>query len=226
MFGGAGLFGGMGGMGGMGGGRSRSAMFADDDDDMNGFSFSSGGMPGGMPRRPQPTRTSSAKRPPSPEKKERSEIVKPLKVTLEDLYSGTTKHLKVGRRLLDGTTEDKVLEVKIHPGWKSGTKIRFPHAGNELPTGESQDLVFVVEEKAPRRLQARRQRLDRQSASTARYRETWADYHDSWRGHACAKGRAVQKKGDLTVQWNVVFPDRLTPTQKEGLRKILGPSID
>ena len=42
---------------------------------------------------------------------------------------------------------DKVLEIQIHPGWKSGTKIRFPRAGNEQPNGEAQDLVFVVEEK-------------------------------------------------------------------------------
>ena len=68
-------------------------------------------------------------------------------MSLEDLYSGTTKHLKVGRRLLNGGTEDKVLEIQIHPGWKSGTKIRFPRAGNEQPNGEAQDLVFVVEEK-------------------------------------------------------------------------------
>jgi DnaJ family protein B protein 4 len=43
--------------------------------------------------------------------------------------------------------EDKILEIQIHPGWKSGTKIRFPRAGNEQENGEAQDLVFVVEEK-------------------------------------------------------------------------------
>jgi DnaJ homolog subfamily B member 4 len=34
------------------------------------------------------------------------------------------------------------------PGWKSGTKKRFPNAGDEIGGGVSQDLVFVVEEKA------------------------------------------------------------------------------
>ena len=34
----------------------------------------------------------------------------------------------------------------MHPGWKSGTKIRFPRTGNEQQEGEAQDLVFVVEE--------------------------------------------------------------------------------
>jgi len=28
-------------------------------------------------------------------------------------------------------------------------------------------------------------------------------------------------KGDLVVRWDVVFPDRLTAAQKEGVRKVL-----
>ncbi|KAJ2920877.1 hypothetical protein H1R20_g16217, partial [Candolleomyces eurysporus] len=68
-------------------------------------------------------------------------------VSLHDLYDGATKRLKVGRKLLNGTTEEKVLEIQIQPGWKSGTKIRFPKAGNETSYGKAQDIVFVVEEK-------------------------------------------------------------------------------
>src|SRR6267154_2715421 len=146
----SGGFGGMGGMGGMGG--RRNTFDDDDDDDGPGTSFSFGGMPGGMPgransrqsqpqsgRRSTPTNTPASQGP--------SEITRPLKVTLEELYTGTIKHLKVGRRLLSGATEDKVLEIQVLPGWKSGTKVRFPKAGNEQPNGEAQDLVFVVEEK-------------------------------------------------------------------------------
>ena len=134
-------------MGGMRGSRSGASVF-DQDDSMNGFS-SFGGMPGGMPNgrrnsrpQPQPPSGSTPSTPSGP-----SEITRPLKVSLEDLCQGTTKRLKVGRRLLDGGTEDKVLEITVHPGWKSGTKVRFPHAGNEQPGGGAQDLVFVVEEK-------------------------------------------------------------------------------
>ncbi|KAJ3830969.1 hypothetical protein F5878DRAFT_679507, partial [Lentinula raphanica] len=77
------------------------------------------------------------------EERARGEIV-----SLQDLYSGAVKYLKVGRKLLNGTTEDKVLDIQVHPGWKSGTMIRFARAGNEQVNGEAQDLVFVVEEKA------------------------------------------------------------------------------
>ncbi|KAF5359383.1 hypothetical protein D9756_003627 [Leucocoprinus leucothites] len=159
MFGGNSFFSG-GGLGNMFAG-AQNPMF-DEDDDMNGsFPFtSSGGMPGGMPRRGTSRTgfTSSGGRPRShpQEKSEKkpSEIVRPLKLSLEDLYTGTVKHLKIGRRLMDGTTEDKVLEINVLPGWKDGTKIRFPHAGNEVsPHGDAQDLVFVVEAKPHERFE-------------------------------------------------------------------------
>lgn len=259
MFGG-GLFGGMGGMGGMGRGAN---MFADQDHDMGGFSsFSSSGMPGGMPGgipRQRPTRSGTqpqfGKRAPSPAKSEKpSEITRPLKVSLEDLYNGAAKHLKVGRKLLDGTTEDKVLEIQIHPGWKSGTKIRFPHAGNEQPpNGEAQDLVFVVEEKPHQvfkregndlcanlkiplvealagppegvgKLSKTLELLDGRKLQIAvpmSIVKPGQIMTIPGEGMPIRKDGAVQKKGDLLVQWDVVFPDRLTPAQKEGMRKIL-----
>jgi len=111
-----------------------------------GVRFSSSG---GIPRRggfgPSGSRIHSR---PQAKAEKPSEIVRPLKVSLEELYSGTVKHLKIGRRLMDGKIEDKVLEINILPGWKDGTKIRFPNAGNEVgPHGDSQDLVFMVETK-------------------------------------------------------------------------------
>ncbi|KAF8972194.1 hypothetical protein BDZ97DRAFT_1783637 [Flammula alnicola] len=240
MFGGGGLFGGLGGMGGMGGmgggprrGGSMGGMYGGDEDhDMDGgfSSFGSSGMPGGMPGgipRQRPTRQNSAhfgRRPPSPTKAEKpSEISRPLKVSLEDLYSGTVKHLKVGRRLLDGTTEDKVLEIQIHPGWKSGTKVRFPRAGNEHPTGEAQDLVFVVEEK-PHDLTKTLELLDGRKLQVAvpmGIVRPGQSMIVTGEGMPIRKDGAVKSKGDLIVQWDVVFPDKLTPKQKEDLRKIL-----
>ena len=241
----------MGGFGGMGGGfphggsRSRTNTMFDEDDDMSG-SFFPGGMPGGMPRaggRPSAGRPASPATPAPP-----SEITKPLKVSLEDLYSGTTKHLKVGRRLLNGGTEDKVLEIQIHPGWKSGTKIRFPRAGNEQPYGESQDLVFVVEEKPHERFVRENNdlvttvKIPLVDALTGSATKQFVDQLDgrkvavtppsgvikpgqtttiSGEGMRVRKAGAVKQKGDMLVKWEVVFPDRLTPAQQEGVRKVL-----
>ncbi|EPQ52724.1 DnaJ-domain-containing protein [Gloeophyllum trabeum ATCC 11539] len=244
------FFGGLGG--GLGGMRGMSGMFggADDDDDMSGFSSfgGMGGMPGGFGRRTARQGSRPASPGPQPTPKGPSEITRPLKVSLEDLYNGASKHVKVGRRLLSGGTEDKVLEIQIQPGWKSGTKVRFARAGNEQPNGEAQDLVFVVEEKPH-----------------DRFTRDGDDLHttvkiplvDALTGSGGTKvvehldGRKLQvpvptgivkpgqvtripsegmpirkqggkKKGDMVVKWEVVFPDRLTPAQKEGLRKVLG----
>lgn len=249
------MSGGFGGFGGMGG--RRNAFGDDDDDDSMGggtTSFSFGGMPGGMPGNTFQQRTSSNRRSaatpgPTSTPQAQSEITRPLKVTLEELYSGTAKHLKVGRRLLNGAKEDKVLEIQIHPGWKSGTKVRFPKGGNEQPNGDSQDLVFVVEEKPHATftregndlihkmkillvdalagsggkrtldvLDGRKLQVPMPSGVIKPGQETRV----SGEGMPIRKDGSVKKKGDLVIKWEVVFPDRLTPSQKEGIRKVLG----
>ena len=96
----------MGGMGGgMGGARSRGAPMFDDDDDMGPFTSSSG-MPGGMPG----SRPSSGRHSPRApaQHAQQSEVSKPLPISLEDLYQGVIKRMKVSRKLLSGGTEEKV----------------------------------------------------------------------------------------------------------------------
>ncbi|KAJ1939124.1 Molecular chaperone (DnaJ super) [Linderina macrospora] len=130
------LFSGLGGMGGMGGGhgvhthRGRGHHMDVDDDMGGGFS----GMPGGM--RPQ-GRT--------------QEVTRPLPCTLEELYNGCTKKLKVTRRTLDRSSgqlvsSEKILQISVRPGWKAGTKVRFSGEGDDFGHG-GQDIVFVVEAK-------------------------------------------------------------------------------
>jgi hypothetical protein len=109
-------FGGMGGMGGMG---SMGGMGGFDDNSMDGTSrFGAfGGMPGGMPRNRGASTFRSTQAPdPGPQSNGASapsEIVRPLKVSLEELFTGTTKRLKIGRRLLSGATEEKILEIEV-----------------------------------------------------------------------------------------------------------------
>lgn len=72
-----------------------------------------------------------------------------LNCSLEELYGGSTKRLKVQRR---STTmqrpSETVLEVEVKPGWKAGTKLTFSGEGDELgSSGQAQDVVFVIREK-------------------------------------------------------------------------------
>lgn len=111
-----------------------------DDDPFAGF----GGQPGGF-------RTAGMGGPPR-QKRQDSPIVKEIYVTLEDIHRGTTKKLKITRRILnpDGRssqTEDKILTIDIKPGWKAGTKITFPKEGDQFPNKIPADIVFVIRDK-------------------------------------------------------------------------------
>ena len=46
------------------------------------------------------------------------EIIKVLALTLEELYKGGTKKLKLTRHLRNGGQEEKILEVVYKAGWK------------------------------------------------------------------------------------------------------------
>jgi DnaJ family protein B protein 4 len=234
--------GGMGSRMGMGGSRGMSGgMFGDEDDDMGGFG---GGMPDMDGGRANARQGPSSTSPPS-------EITRPLKISLEELYAGATKHVKVGRKLLSGSTEEKVLEIEVLPGWKPGTKIRFPRVGNEVSGGESADLVFIVEEK-PHNVFERVENdlvckvkiplvdalagtpgLGKKVVQTLDGRKLQVAVPEgivkpdqetriSGEGMPIRKSGSMKKKGDLIVKWEVKFPDRLTPAQKEGIRKVLG----
>jgi DnaJ family protein B protein 4 len=122
------------------------------DDGMDDIFSSFGGMPrgGGGARRPG-MRTSfeggaRGARQPTPEV---TTVERPLPLSLEDLFHGVTKKMKIKRKMFDDsgkrTTTDTVLEVPIKPGLKKGSKIRFKGVGDQEEGGQ-QDLVFIVEE--------------------------------------------------------------------------------
>ena len=231
-------------MGGMGGGRS--AFSFSNNDDLGGMpgGFSSG-FQSGFPRRgpPPEQKASTIKSESAP-----SEITRPLKVKLEDLLNGTTKRLKITRRLLPGEHEERVIEIDISPGYKAGTKIRFPHAGNEREGEEAQDLVFVVEE-APHDRFTREgndlittEKLALVDALTGTLStrtitgldgkkipvavpgpvvKPGAQTRVPGHGMPIRKDGQVRSRGDLIVKWDIVFPDKLSVSQRDAIRAAL-----
>lgn len=61
-----------------------------------------------------------------------------LECTLEELYSGAKKRLRLSRKGSDHT-----VEIKVKPGWKAGTRISFDGAS----AVEGRPIVFVIKEK-------------------------------------------------------------------------------
>lgn len=99
----------------------------DDDDD-----FFSGGFPSTFSRR----RAGPRMQPPQ---------VHTVSCTLEQLFTGDTKHLRITRRI-NNDEEDNIIELKIPPGTLDGTKFTFPHEGDIIQGYEDQDVTFVIKQ--------------------------------------------------------------------------------
>ncbi|KAF9931454.1 hypothetical protein BGZ67_005292 [Mortierella alpina] len=220
------------------------------DDDMGGFGGMSGGMPGGMPggagkmprgraSQQQQQQSSAPEKPPA--------LVRPLAVSLEDLAKGVTKRLKVVRKVQDGSgrSSEKILTVEVKPGWKAGTKIRFPNEGDELASGAIQDIEFVIEEKPHPQFTRRGddlivelelslmesltgfsktvKTLDGKTlpVSASGTRVIQPGQEEKFPGEGMPISKKPGQRGDLIVKFKVRFPEQLTPSQKEGLRKVL-----
>jgi DnaJ family protein B protein 4 len=229
-----------GGMGmGMGGGM-------DDDGGMPGGFSSFGGIPrSGAARsgfgRQQQQQYAEPEKPPA--------IKRPLPISLEDLYNGAVKRLKVTRKLRDGGTgrpvsTDKILTINVKPGWKAGTKIRFPNEGDELENGQTQDIEFVVEEKPhpqykregdnlritiplslSEALTGFNKTIKTLDGRTLSINNTKSVIHSGQESRVPNEGMPnskTGKKGSLIITYDVKFPSSLTDEQKEGIKKILG----
>lgn len=222
---------------------TQSEGLGSDDDDIfgmprGGFSQfqSSGGRPQSMPRRrPGP---SGAARAGSPE---RSTVTVKLPLTLEDLYSGVTKKMKIRRRNRSGSSEEKILQISIKPGWKAGTKITFSNEGDAQPDGSSQDVIFVVEEKPHPRFKRvdndltmdLKLSLKEALAGFSRIVETLdgkklkvenknplnPGHVIRFPGHGMPISKRPGERGDLVITIKVDFPSKLTDAQRKAIEE-------
>ncbi|KAJ4880477.1 DNAJ heat shock family protein [Raphanus sativus] len=171
-----------------------------------------------------------------------------LPCSLEDLYKGTTKKMKIIRDIVD--VSGKVMQTKeiitigVKPGWKKGTKITFPEKGNEHPGVIPADLVFIIDEK-PHPVFTREgndlivtQKISLADALTGyTVNLTTLDgrtltipvtnvIHPEYGEVVPKEGMPLQKdqtkKGNLILKFNIKFPARLSAEQKAGFKKLLG----
>ncbi|KAL7752359.1 Molecular chaperone (DnaJ superfamily) [Sorochytrium milnesiophthora] len=175
----------------------------------------------------------------------KSVVSRQLPLTLEELYTGTTKKLKITRRTLSGGSSEKIISINIKPGWKAGTKIKFPDEGDELPNGQgNQDIEFVVEEK-PHNVFKRESEhlhvtldislsealtgfsriiatLDGRKLKVSNNSVLQPGQEKRFSGEGMPKSRTPEVKGDLVVHFNIRFPTRLSDDQKESIKRTLG----
>lgn len=218
-------FGGMGGMGGMGGGAG-----GDDFAGMFGGAGGAGGAGGnpfgagrGQQRRPQ-----KSSLPPK-------QI--DLPVALKDLYTGTTKRLKINRRDANGQQDSNVVEINIKPGWKTGTKLTYAGKGDIAPDGTAQDVVFVIQEKPDSEMTREGddlkiklklslkealtgfsriiQTLDGKKLKVGQSRPVQPGQVITFPGRGMPITKSPNQHGDLKVELQVDFPTSITPEQRQ-----------
>lgn len=90
----------------------------------------------------------------TPFKKEKQQdppVEHDLYLTLDEIYKGCVKKMKISRRVVqaDGSSrkEDKYVSISIKPGWKSGTKVTFQKEGDQAPGKIPADIVFIIRDK-------------------------------------------------------------------------------
>ncbi|KAJ4834260.1 hypothetical protein Tsubulata_019629 [Turnera subulata] len=172
-----------------------------------------------------------------------------LPCSLEDLYKGTTKKMKISRDVTDSsgrpTTVEEILTIEIKPGWKKGTKITFPEKGLEQRGLPPSDLIFIIDEK-PHSVFKRdgndlivTQKLSLMEALTGYTAQvTTLDgrtltipinnvisptYEEVVKGEGMPIPKEPSKRGNLRIKFNIKFPSKLTPEQKAGLKKLIAP---
>ncbi|CAL1357291.1 unnamed protein product [Linum trigynum] len=171
-----------------------------------------------------------------------------LACSLEDLYKGARRKMKISRNVPDEFGKPKaveeILKIDIKPGWKKGTKITFPEKGNQEPGVGAADLIFVVDEK-PHALFKRdgndlvvHQKITLLEALTGKTvvlttldgRFLTVPVNEVIKpGHEVVienEGMPISKepnnKGNLRIKFDVKFPARLTAEQKSDLKRVLG----
>ncbi|XP_071953894.1 dnaJ homolog subfamily B member 1-like [Antedon mediterranea] len=181
-------------------------------------------------------------------KQQDSAIQHDLKVSLEDIYRGCTKKMKISRKVLNSdkkTTriEDKVLEIQVKPGWKEGTRITFPKEGDQTASNIPADIVFILKDK-PHPVFTRegsnlifKAKVSLRDAlvgttlqvPTIEGRTIQVPVHDvikpSTKKRISGEGLPFPKqptrRGDLIITFDIGFPEHITNSTKEILADCL-----
>eukprot|EP00262_Sarcandra_glabra_P010603 TRINITY_DN25900_c0_g1_i1.p1 TRINITY_DN25900_c0_g1~~TRINITY_DN25900_c0_g1_i1.p1 ORF type:complete len:343 (+),score=68.46 TRINITY_DN25900_c0_g1_i1:250-1278(+) len=203
--------------------------FSGNDNMFRSYSEGVGGGGGGMPRKAPPVESK-------------------LACNLEELYSGSTRKMKISRNVVDAhgrlVPESEILTIDVKPGWKKGTKITFPDKGNEQANQLPADLVFVIDER-PHDIYKRdgndlivNQRVPLAEAlagttvnlTTLDGRNLTIPVTDiispGYELVIAKEGMPIVKepgkKGNLRIKFDIKFPAKLTAEQRTGIKRILG----
>jgi DnaJ family protein B protein 4 len=168
-----------------------------------------------------------------------------LPTTLEEMYKGSTRKMKISRTVHDAASGkavrvNEVLTINIKPGWKAGTKITFAEKGDERPGREAADIIFMIDEKPHPQFKRegndlvythRLPLVDALAGTTIQLTHLdgspvripvdeviTPDTIKVVRGKGMPISKSPGQFGDLRIKFKVDFPRKLDSSQKEKIR--------
>jgi DnaJ family protein B protein 13 len=185
------------------------------------------------------------------EKKETSEkLEQNLYVSLEELFLGCTKKIKVIRERYTAANNaislsEAYINVEIGRGWRENTKLTFNHEGNQGKNQDIGDLVLIVKEKPHPRFKRDGNNLifshelsllealtgctvniptlEGRILPVAINEIASSGAEKVIEGEGMPLSKDSSKRGNLIIKFNVNFPAELSIEQKNALQKILAP---
>uniref|UniRef100_A0A8C3K908 Chaperone DnaJ C-terminal domain-containing protein n=1 Tax=Calidris pygmaea TaxID=425635 RepID=A0A8C3K908_9CHAR len=157
-------------------------------------------------------------------------VIHDLKVSLEEIYHGSTKRMKITRRRLnaDGRTmqtEDKILNIVIKQGWKEGTKITFPKEGDATPDNMPADIIFILKDKPHSHFKRDGTNMIYTALCGCTVNiptiEGWVIPLPCNIIKAGDSEEICAGRGDLIVEFKIHFPDRIAPQKRQILKQHL-----
>jgi len=180
-------------------------------------------------------------------------IMRPLPLTLEEVYRGAVKKLIVSKKVLkeDGVTTEtvnKVLTVKIPPGTPHGMQFSFPGEGDQGCKIQPADVCFVAEIQPHPDFEREGDNLVMTAKLTlgeslcgskipvktldGRF-FTVMSVHMIYPGSEkviAGEGLPLlgepERKGDLLIRFNVKYPNKLSDKQRQALKDALTAGPD
>ncbi|XP_020589820.1 dnaJ homolog subfamily B member 1-like [Phalaenopsis equestris] len=174
-------------------------------------------------------------------------IERKLACSLEELYKGSTRKIKISRNVItshgESVARSEMLVIDVKPGWKKGTKITFPKMGDEEANMIPADIVFEIDEN-PHAMYKRvgndlvvlqnlsladaiggttfkLRTLDERDLTIQLANIVSPGYELLIANEGMPIAREPGSKGHLRIKFDVIFPSTLTEQQRTGIRNIL-----
>ncbi|XP_053297871.1 dnaJ homolog subfamily B member 13 [Pleuronectes platessa] len=175
-------------------------------------------------------------------------VEKDLELSLDDLFHGCTKKIKIYRNVMNeggsSNVKDKILTIDVSPGWKEGTRIVFSKEGDQLgPNSIPADIVFIVRQKSHPLFERQDDDLINETQISLEMALTGFSvsvrtidgrlinipindivhprYSKVVPGEGMPLFQDPSQRGDLIIHFDIQFPEKLSADRKHLIKKAL-----